>query len=94
MGRKAMERYEIEFAGHVQGVGFRMTVRQLARDLPITGYVQNMPGGEVRVIAEGLREDLDALLSEVERRMSVFIRDRRIDRRPASGEFEAFTIRY
>jgi acylphosphatase len=89
-----MERYEIVFAGHVQGVGFRMTVRQFARDLPITGYVQNLATGEVRVVAEGAREDLDVLVSSVERRMAAYIRGRQIDRRPGTGEFDDFTIRY
>jgi hypothetical protein len=48
----------------------------------------------VRVIVEGAREDLDVLVSSVERRMSGFVRDRRIDRRPATGEFANFTIHY
>jgi acylphosphatase len=89
-----MERYEVVFLGNVQGVGFRMTARQAAHGRPVTGYVQNLPGGEVRLVAEGTAEELDALVEDVERRMGRFIRERRVDRRQATGEFDDFTIRY
>jgi acylphosphatase len=89
-----MQRYEVLFAGRVQGVGFRMTVRQLARGRPITGYVQNLATGEVRLVAEGPKDELDELLSDIQQHMEGFIRDKRIDRRPAIGEFENFSVRY
>lgn len=37
--------------GRVQGVGFRWSTLQLARDLHVTGTVQNLPTGQVAVVA-------------------------------------------
>jgi acylphosphatase len=39
--------------GIVQGVGFRWWVRSQARRLGLTGTVENLPDGRVKVIAEG-----------------------------------------
>lgn len=37
--------------GRVQGVGFRHYTRQLAHRLQVAGWVRNLPGGEVEVLA-------------------------------------------
>jgi acylphosphatase len=39
--------------GRVQGVGFRYFARELGRSMNLSGYVRNLPGGEVEVVAEG-----------------------------------------
>jgi acylphosphatase len=41
----------IVVSGRVQGVGFRHFTVQQARRLGITGWVRNLPGGEVEVLA-------------------------------------------
>ena len=41
------------FRGTVQGVGFRYTVRQIAAEFAVTGYVKNLPDGTVEMVAEG-----------------------------------------
>jgi acylphosphatase len=51
--------YRIVVKGRVQGVGFRWNAAREARLRGITGYVKNMPGGEVFIEAEGSREILD-----------------------------------
>jgi acylphosphatase len=45
------ERYRI--SGHVQGVGFRAATAHVARDLGLCGWVRNLPGGDVEVLAQG-----------------------------------------
>ncbi|MBM3328017.1 MAG: acylphosphatase [Calditrichaeota bacterium] len=40
-------------SGRVQGVGFRAFVKDAADDFGLTGYVQNLFNGEVRVVATG-----------------------------------------
>jgi len=50
--------------GYVQGVFFRAFVSRQARELGLTGYVCNLPGGDaVEVHAEGERKKLEELIS-------------------------------
>jgi len=45
--------------GHVQGVGFRISTLRKAQSLSLTGWVRNLPGGEVEVEAEGGTQPLE-----------------------------------
>ena len=90
-----MERLTAYFTGTVQGVGFRYTTLRLAnRRERITGTVRNLPDGRVLLIAEGPKPDIQALLQDVSRAMSGYIRQ--IDSRlgPATGEFHRFSVSY
>ena len=50
-------------SGRVQGVFFRAFVSRRAKELGLTGYARNIPGGAVEVQAEGERAKLEKLLS-------------------------------
>ena len=56
------EQLEAIVHGFVQGVFFRHNTRIEATRLGLTGTVQNLPDGTVRVVAEGPRDRLDRLL--------------------------------
>lgn len=47
--------------GRVQGVFYRQSTRQQARELGLTGYSRNNPDGTVTIEAEGPAEALDRL---------------------------------
>lgn len=49
--------------GRVQGVGFRYFVADYALALGVTGWVRNRFSGDVEVLAEGNKEQLDKLLA-------------------------------
>lgn len=49
----AIERRRVFFSGRVQGVGFRMTARRLARGFPVVGFVRNLDDGRVELLVEG-----------------------------------------
>ena len=51
--------------GHVQGVFFRAFVLRRAKELGVTGYVRNQPGGIVEVHAEGEHSQLKRLLDHL-----------------------------
>ena len=52
--------------GHVQGVSFRAFVSAQAKELGLTGYVRNLPGGrDVEVQAEGERKSLGELIIQL-----------------------------
>ena len=81
--------------GRVQGVGYRAFVREQARRLGLAGWARNEPDGDVRVLAEGPRDALEALLAKLEQgppaarvaRVTPFWSE-------ASGEFDGFGVRY
>ncbi|OGG03026.1 MAG: hypothetical protein A3F83_05565 [Candidatus Glassbacteria bacterium RIFCSPLOWO2_12_FULL_58_11] len=50
---KARYRLRTIVCGRVQGVGFRYFVCRLAEEFPVTGYVRNLPNGDVEIVAEG-----------------------------------------
>jgi acylphosphatase len=58
-------RFVARVVGRVQGVGFRYFVRSRAGELGLGGSVQNLPNGSVRVEAEGPRDELQRLLSQL-----------------------------
>jgi acylphosphatase len=49
--------------GHVQGVGFRWWTRARALELGLVGSATNLADGRVEVVAEGPRQDVEALLA-------------------------------
>ncbi|QGY40043.1 acylphosphatase [Pseudodesulfovibrio cashew] len=51
--------------GKVQGVWFRAWTRDVAREMGVTGWVRNLPGGPVEVTAQGSDDDLDAFLARL-----------------------------
>lgn len=81
------------FTGRVQGVGFRYTAHQVAREYDVAGFVSNLPDGRVQLEVEGTPEEIDAYLKAVEERMHGSVRkvDRFSDRR--SPQFQGFVIR-
>jgi acylphosphatase len=88
------ERRQAFYSGHVQGVGFRYTARQLAQNYAVAGFVRNLPDGRVELVAEGAPAELDKFLAAVAERLAEQIRDVTVDVRPALGEFRGFEIRH
>ena len=80
--------------GWVQGVGFRDFCVRCAERLGVVGFAANLDDGRVRVIAEGAREALEALVRDIERGPRLA----RVDRASATwqaprGGFTHFDIR-
>jgi acylphosphatase len=53
----------IRISGHVQGVGYRYSARSVALRLGIKGYIQNLPGGDVYLEAEGNQDQMAAFVN-------------------------------
>ena len=62
---KGKQRKEIHYSGHVQGVGFRYTTRQIARQYDVTGFVRNLSDGRVQLVVEGQDAEVSQLLAKI-----------------------------
>lgn len=87
-----MEQREVHFSGHVQGVGFRFTTRSVAANYQVTGFVQNLEDGRVRIVVEGQKREIDEFLTELTQRMDYFIRSQTANTGPATGKYLEFSV--
>jgi acylphosphatase len=86
-------RLSIWYAGRVQGVGFRFTVKQTAMGFEVTGRVSNLPDGRVELVVEGAKKELEEFqLAVRESGLARFIKDEQTAWGPATGEFRDFEI--
>jgi acylphosphatase len=84
---------QVLYSGDVQGVGFRYTVKSVATGFDVIGTVRNLPSGGVEMIAEGLREELEAFRRAIrESGLDHFIRDEDITWAEPRGDFRGFEI--
>ncbi|MEA2062644.1 MAG: acylphosphatase [Gemmatimonadota bacterium] len=87
-------RERMVLSGRVQGVGFRFFTCRVAEKYPVTGYVKNLPGGEVEVVAEGEQPSVEAFLREVAQGPGYsLIKGVKSLVEPATGSFQAFGVR-
>jgi acylphosphatase len=56
---------QVFYEGHVQGVGFRFTVRHIAKGFDVTGWVRNLQDGRVELQVTGDEEEVRAFLDQV-----------------------------
>jgi acylphosphatase len=81
------------YSGRVQGIGFRHTAKQVATGYEVTGTVRNLPDGRVELIAEGLREELEAFRAAIRNEgLAGFIQSEQVDYGSAQNEFRGFEI--
>ena len=53
-------------SGHVQGVGYRWFVRELASAAGLAGSARNLPDGRVEVVVEGPEEAVASLVAALD----------------------------
>jgi acylphosphatase len=83
----------IFYTGHVQGVGFRYTVKTVATGYEITGSVRNLPDGRVELLAEGSKEELEGFRQGIcESGLGHIIQKEDVDWGEASNQFRGFEI--
>ncbi|MDP6043166.1 MAG: acylphosphatase [Dehalococcoidales bacterium] len=81
--------------GDVQGVFFRAFVSEVAEGLNLTGYVCNLPSGNVEVRAEGEEQPLEKLISRLKvGPPAARVRQVITDWSEYTGEYAGFRIKY
>lgn len=87
-------RIRLVISGRVHGVGFRFGAYDEAIDLALAGWVRNLVGGEVEIVAEGRRENLQMLVAWAHLGPpSAHVTDVREEWLDFTGEFAEFRIR-
>jgi acylphosphatase len=56
---------QIFFEGHVQGVGFRWSLKRIAHGFDVTGWARNLPNGRVELQVAGDAEEVTAFLEAI-----------------------------
>lgn len=89
------ERLHMICQGRVQGVFFRASTREEARQLGLTGWVRNCPDGSVEIMAEGPVESLRDFQSWCNHGPPYAqVSNVSVQGSAATGEFEGFVVRY
>lgn len=79
--------------GRVQGVGFRYSCMSEGQRLKLSGWVRNMPSGDVEVWAEGPEEKLQSLLKWLQHGPPGARVDAvRCDKRQPTGQYRGFAV--
>ncbi len=88
-----MVRAHLRIYGRVQGVFFRSTMRDVARELGVGGWVRNLPDGSVEAVVEGEREKVERVI-EWAHQGPPLARVRKVEVRweDYRGEFDDFRI--
>jgi len=86
---------DITVQGEVQRVGYRYIVQDIARKLGVKGYVQNMPDGTVKVIAEASVDIVKKFIEALEVKEPPVVVERvQVTYLKPTGEFQFFAITY
>ncbi len=86
-------RVHLLISGRVQGVAYRAHTEAKANSLGLTGWVRNLPAGQVEVVAEGPEEKLEELIAWCRvGPPAARVKDVDVNRAPATGEFSAFDV--
>ena len=89
-----MIRKRVTYSGHVQGVGFRYTVRQTAANYAVTGYVRNLSNGKVEMVVEGQTKEIKAFMDSIQQEMAGYTRETAVHDEYFTNEFDSFSIRH
>ncbi|KGX85231.1 acylphosphatase [Pontibacillus marinus] len=74
-----MKHVHLTIHGRVQGVGFRFSAKQKAKEFNVNGWVQNNQTGTVEVEAEGEDKQIDAFVEALKHGPSPYAKVSNID---------------
>ena len=89
-------RARVVIAGRVQGVGFRQSAVDAAQRIgALSGWVKNLPTGEVEALVEGERARVERLLAWCRRGPRLArVDDARVSWEPPRGDLRPFDIAF
>lgn len=87
-------RQEIQFTGYVQGVGFRYRTSHLAQRYGVTGWVRNEYDGSVCAELQGLPEEIDQIIQQLQQDRYIDITGIQRRNLPVEEQERSFQVRY
>ncbi len=92
---REMKRANIIAKGKVQKVGYRDFVQDSARELGITGYVENLEDGNVKIVCEGEEPKIEGFIRDIKvKKDFIDVRETLVKYEAPTGEFKVFKIKY
>lgn len=82
----------VHYSGKVQGVGFRATAADIAREYPVTGWVKNLDDGRVQLLAEGPADAVEDFLKAIRGRWKDNITREEKKEQDVSGTYRSFDV--
>ncbi|PAE08724.1 hypothetical protein CHI12_05185 [Terribacillus saccharophilus] len=81
--------------GKVQGVGFRLSAAEIARNLELVGFVRNEADGTVRVDAEGDPDQVEQFIQQIRKGPNAFVKVKQVDLKYLEKQqgFKRFEVR-
>ena len=80
--------------GTVQKVGFRASTARIAANMPLSGFVRNLPDETVEILVQGEGESIKAFFSALYSISCAKITSISQEERPVSSSFDHFTARF
>ncbi len=88
-------RAHLMISGRVQGVFYRMETKSAADRIGVSGWVKNKRDGRVEAVAEGEKEQVEALIQWCrEGPPAARVHDVEVSFEPYQGEFASFEVTY
>ena len=95
ISEQVMISLQVFYEGRVQGVGFRFTVRHIAKGFDVTGWVRNLPDGRVELQVTGDEIEVRAFLDQVaQSELHSLIRKKNENKLNEPVAARSFEIRY
>jgi acylphosphatase len=92
-----MDRREalVTVSGRVQGVWFRASTVEVAREVGAKGYVRNLPDGKVEALVQGTKEQIEAVIAFMKKGPpGSVVSDIDVTMRVPERKYETFQVSY
>jgi acylphosphatase len=90
-----MTSLQVFYEGRVQGVGFRWTVRHIAKGFDVIGWVRNLIDGRVEMQVSGQENEVHAFINAIgQSELRSYIRRMTEDKLQTPVEANGFEIRH
>jgi len=92
---KDFQEAHVVVTGMVQGVFFRRSTRDFATFCGLSGFVRNLPGGQVEAVIQGERQEVEKVVAFMREGPPGAVVERiSVDWRDPAETYEGFHVRY